>query len=84
LHSWEAEHILTRADLERARRAGFRVENVRYWFLLSPLGALLPKGWMRRSMISLLHVIEWPLCRLPGLKWWSWQLTFELVKPGEG
>lgn len=79
--AWEAEHILTWADIERARGVGFRVENVRFWFLLSPLGALLPKGWLRRSMISVLHVLEWPLVRLPGLKWWSWQMTFELVKP---
>jgi SAM-dependent methyltransferase len=78
---WEAEHILTRADLQRAREAGFRVENVRHWFLLSPLGAALPSGWLRRSAIALLHLVEWPLSRIPGLKWWSWQMTFELVKP---
>jgi SAM-dependent methyltransferase len=78
---WEAEHILTMEDLRRAERAGFRLENVRFWFLLSPIGALLPAGPLRRAAISFLHFIERPLCMIPGLKWWSWQLSFELVKP---
>lgn len=79
--AWEAEHILTMDDLRRAEHAGFRLENMRFWFLLSPAGALLPAGPLRRAAISLLHLIERPLCLLPGLKWWSWQITFELVKP---
>lgn len=80
---WEAEHILTSEDLRRAQRAGFRLENVRFWHMLSPMGALLPTGWMRRTAISLLHVIERPLGLIPGLKWWSWQMTFELVKESD-
>jgi SAM-dependent methyltransferase len=81
--AWEAEHILTAEDLRRAERAGFEVRNVRYWHMLAPMGALFPAGWMRRTAIAILHVIERPLCALPGLKWWSWQMTFELVKAAD-
>jgi SAM-dependent methyltransferase len=79
--AWEAEHILSAADFDRARAAGFVVENVRHWFLLSPLGALLPPGRLRAGAISALQLVDQPLCRIPWLKWWSWQITFELMKP---
>lgn len=76
---WEREHILGLKELRYATR-WFRVENVRFFLLVSPLATLLPKGIMRRAGLAAGHAIDAVLTRIPGLQLWSWQFTFELVK----
>ena len=77
---WEKEHILTMRDLKLAKQ-WFRVENVRFFLMAAPLATLLPKGPLRRGFLSAGQFVDSILTRIPGLQLWSWQFTFELVKP---
>lgn len=78
--SWEKEHILGLRDV---RFAGnwFRVENTRFYLMTAPLATLLPQGPLRRGGLKIGHAIDRVLTRTPFLKYWSWQFSFELVKP---
>ena len=77
---WEAEHILSMREVRLAQR-WFRVENVRFHMMAAPLATLLPAGPIRRTALVLCHGIDAVATRIPGLRLWSWQFTFELVKP---
>ncbi len=78
--AWEKEHILTMRDLTLAKR-WFAVENVRFFLLVSPLATLLPKGPFRSGLLTASRLVDSVLTRVPGLRLWSWQFAFELVKP---
>jgi SAM-dependent methyltransferase len=77
--AWEKEHILGMRDLEQAKQL-FQVENVRFFLLTAPLATLLPDGRLRRAGLALGHAIDEVLTRIPYLRLWSWQFSFELVR----
>jgi hypothetical protein len=58
----------------------FRVENIRFFLMAAPLGALLPSGTLRNTVIAVGHRIDQVMTRIPLLRLWSWQFAFELVK----
>jgi len=76
---WESRHILSLRDVELAKR-WFRVENVKYFLMSAPLATLLPRP-LRRAGLAFAHTLDSVLTRTPLLQLWSWQFSFELVKP---
>jgi SAM-dependent methyltransferase len=76
---WESQRILSLRDVELAKR-WFRVENVKYFLMAAPLATLLPRP-VRRAGLAVGHALDAVLTRTPLLQLWSWQFTFELVKP---
>ncbi len=69
---WEKNHILTLTDLKMAQRY-FKVQNIRYWHILSILGKLY------KPILPLANWIDYYiLTRIPGIKQLSWGFTFEL------
>ena len=79
--AWETRHILSMRALRDARR-WFRVENVRFFLMASPLATMLPRGPVRDAGLRVGHAIDSVLTRTPLLRLWSWQFSFELVKAG--
>ena len=77
--AWEAKHILSMKEVRYARQ-WFKVENVKFFFMASPLATLLPKGAVRDTGITIGHAVDALLTRVPLLRFWSWQFAFELVK----
>jgi SAM-dependent methyltransferase len=76
---WEKDHILGMKDIKFAKR-WFRVENLRFYLMVSPLATFLPSGAMRRAGLSVGRAVDSVLTRVPLLRYWSWQFSFELVK----
>lgn len=76
---WETDHILGMRDVKLAGR-WFGVENMRFWLMAAPLMTLLPAGGLRRAGIAAGHAVDTFLTRVPLLRLWAWQFTFELVK----
>ena len=76
---WEAQHILSLREVELAKR-WFQVENVKYFLMAAPLATLLPRP-LRQIGLALGHTLDYALTRTPLLQLWSWQFSFELVKP---
>jgi ubiquinone/menaquinone biosynthesis C-methylase UbiE len=76
---WESRHILSLKDLELAKK-WFRVESVKYFLMAAPLATLLPRP-MRRAGLAVGHALDSVLTKTPLLQLWSWQFSFELVKP---
>jgi ubiquinone/menaquinone biosynthesis C-methylase UbiE len=76
---WEQDHILSLKQVRFARR-WFRVENLGFHLLAAPLATFLPAGGLRRAGLRMGHAIDKVLTKVPGLRLWSWQFTFELVK----
>jgi ubiquinone/menaquinone biosynthesis C-methylase UbiE len=77
---WESQHILSLKDVKLAQR-WFRVENIKYFLMAAPLATLLPSGMPRSIGLQLGHAIDAIATRIPLLQLWSWQFSFELVKP---
>lgn len=77
---WEKKHILSMREVRYAEQ-WFRVENVKFFLMASPLATFLPAGPIRRGGIALAQLVDSVATRVPGLQLWSWQFAFELVKP---
>ena len=78
--TWEKQHILSLKEVRFAQR-WFRVENMRFFNLVSPLATFLPRGPVREGALRVAHSIDSVLTRVPVLRLWSWVFAFELVKP---
>jgi len=76
---WEKKHILTMREVDYAR-TWFDVENIRFFLMAAPLATLLPSGPLRRGFLSVGKLVDSVLTRIPGVRLWSWQFAFELVK----
>jgi ubiquinone/menaquinone biosynthesis C-methylase UbiE len=76
---WEKNHILSMREVRFAKR-WFRVEQVKFHLMAAPLAVLLPRP-IRSAGIRVGHAIDAILTRLPLVQLWSWQFSFELVKP---
>ena len=77
--AWEKEHILGLKEVRMAQQ-WFDVENLKCHLMSAPLATFLPKGPIRRAGIVLGHALDRILTRIPLLRWWAWQFTFELVR----
>ena len=77
--AWEKDHILGMRQVREAEQY-FRVENLRFFCLASPLATLLPSGPLRRLGLTIGYGLDQILTRAPFLKFWSWQFSFELVR----
>lgn len=79
---WEKRHILGMKEVRFARR-WFDVENLRFHLMAAPLATFLPEGFARNFGLRVGHAIDAVLTRIPLLRLWSWQFTFELVRREE-
>jgi hypothetical protein len=58
----------------------FDVGGVKFFLMAAPLTTFLPAGPVRRIGLRAGHAVDAVLTRVPVLRLWSWQFTFELVK----
>jgi SAM-dependent methyltransferase len=76
---WESRHILGMQEVRLAER-WFDVGGVKFFLMAAPLTTFLPAGPVRRIGLRAGHAVDAVLTRVPVLRLWSWQFTFELVK----
>jgi SAM-dependent methyltransferase len=77
---FEKDHILRTKDIEFAGKY-FAIENVRYWHFSAIPTALIRNTPFFKPVFAILDGFDrFVLERLPLLKKWSWQVTFEMVK----
>jgi len=80
---WESRHILGMPEVRLAQR-WFEVDNLNFFLMAAPLTTFLPAGPVRRIGLRAGHAVDAVLTRIPGLRFWSWQFAFELVKRRTG
>jgi SAM-dependent methyltransferase len=69
--AWETEHILGLREV-RLAQTFFELTGLRYWHVLSPMGAWAPYA------LPFLKALDAVLTRIPGVQLLAWQFTFEL------
>jgi ubiquinone/menaquinone biosynthesis C-methylase UbiE len=79
---WEKDHILRAKDLRFASNF-FQLSNVNFWHMTSPISAFLPKPLAELGLAGC-NTVDRILTKVPILKWWSWQVTFEMIKQSKG
>lgn len=77
---WEKEHILSKRDIELAKKYFKKIE-IRFFHLFSLLAVPLHNTVLFNPFLSLLEKIDSTLLKLPLIKWLSWQIIFILSKP---
>ncbi len=80
---WEVDHILTRRDVQKAA-ACFDSIELRFFHLCSIAAVPLRKSRWFGSALTLGEAVDAWLLRIPGLRWWAWQMVFELSRPRKG
>lgn len=77
---WEVDHIVRRRDiLDSARR--FRRCELRFFHLASLAAVLLRDTRPFDAVLSGLERVDDVLLRLPGLRWYAWQVVYILSEP---
>jgi hypothetical protein len=64
----------------RLAKRWFDVANLKFFMMAAPLTTFLPAGPARRIGLAAGHAVDAVLTRVPVIRLWSWQFTFELVK----
>ena len=78
---WEAINILGKEDIYSAN-AWFQKIEILGWFHLASLAAVpLRTSPLFGAVLSSLEAIDGLLLRMPGLRWWAWQVVFVLKGP---
>jgi ubiquinone/menaquinone biosynthesis C-methylase UbiE len=80
--AWEVEHILKKPDIYLAKNY-FQNLRILGLFHLATLAAVpFRNSAFFEPLLKILETVDMRfLLRLPGLKWWAWQVVFELSKP---
>lgn len=77
---WEKNHILKKHDIKLAEDYGLKLGHVRSWHLLSLCAVPFRRSLAALSVLAALERADHYLLSIPGIKWWGWQVTFELLK----
>jgi len=77
---WEKKHILKKHDIKFAEDYGFKLGHVCSWHLLSLCAVPFRNSRAALSVLAALERADSFLLSIPGIKWWGWQVTFELLK----
>lgn len=77
---WEMEHILTRRDINLAKNYFGKMET-KFFHLSTLLAVPLRNLPFFNFVLSILEKIDSIILKIPGFKWWAWQIIFILSKP---
>jgi len=81
--AWEAEHILTLREVEKAEKYFGRVE-VKYFHLATIAAVLFRKTRIFSPLLRVLEGVDAIILRIPYLQRMAWQMFFELSEPRAG
>lgn len=77
---WEKEHILTKEDVNLSKKYFGKVEN-NFFHLFTLLAVPFRNLSCFNFILGFLEKIDSAILKLPGLKWWAWQIIFILSGP---
>jgi len=80
---WEADHILRRQDVLRSRE-WFEGLEMRFFHLAALAAVPLRNTLLFDPFLSALEALDNVLLRVPGLRWYAWQVIYILSKPIKG
>lgn len=80
---WEAEHILTLREVEKAEKFFGRVE-VKYFHLATIAAVVFRKTPIFSPLLRILEAVDSIVLRIPYLQRMAWQMFFELSEPRAG
>jgi ubiquinone/menaquinone biosynthesis C-methylase UbiE len=78
--AWEVAHIMKRENIIMARQ-WFGIVTPRFYHLATIAAVPFRRTKALGPILGLLEGIDSVLLRLPGLRWWAWQVVFELGEP---
>ena len=78
---WEVDHILRRKDIERAKTYFGRVDILGFFHMMTLLSVPFRRARTFSSLLSKLERLDSLVLKLPGIKWWAWQIVFALSEP---
>ncbi len=77
---WEMEHILTRGDINLAKNYFEKMET-KFFHLSALLAVPFRNLFFFHFVLGIFEKIDSVILKLPGFKWWAWQIIFILSKP---
>jgi hypothetical protein len=78
---FETHNILTPKAFDIAKKAGFEVEEVRYWHLFAiPAAFLFKWKFLFKLALGVGNFLDGIFLKIPGIQKLAWQFTFVLKK----
>ncbi len=81
--SWEAEHILTVAQVKQAKPF-FEHIDMRFFHLLTILAVPFRKAPFFEALLGALEALDRVILKIPGVQRMAWQMMFFLSAPKKG
>lgn len=77
---WEMNHILGAREIALAKRH-FRRIDYRFFHLAVLAAVPFRNTGLFEPLLTLLEWVDRAALRVPGLRWWAWQVVFQLREP---
>ena len=77
---WESEHILKKDSIFMAKKY-FGNIDMRFFHLTTLLAVPLRNTPIFNAVLSVCEAVDEVLLKLPGVKWWAWQIRYVLSEP---
>lgn len=78
---WEKHHILKIKDIKFSEKYFTKIE-MRFFDLFTLMAVPFRNTFIFNPLLSVLEMIDAVILRIPGIKWWSWEIVFILSEPG--
>jgi SAM-dependent methyltransferase len=78
--AWEVDHIMRKQDLLLASKYFGKIE-IKFFHLFTLLAVPLRKTPFFLPLLTVLERADSFFLKMPGLKWWAWQIVFILSDP---
>ena len=77
---WEMEHILSKKEIKLAEKYFGKIE-LRFFYLTTLLAVPFRNSPFFNFILSIFEKIDSIILKIPGLRWWAWQIIFVLSQP---
>jgi len=77
---WETDHILSKREINLAKKS-FNSFEAKFYHLAVLLAVPFRKTFLFKPLLSILEAIDWFILKIPGFRWWAWQVVFILKDP---
>lgn len=81
--AWEVQHIMKKDNIIKARD-WFETVRPKFYHLATIAAVPFRKTFLFSPILWMFECIDSVLLRIPGLRWWGWQVVFVLGKPKKG
>lgn len=78
---WEVNHILKKWHVYVSKNNFGKISEMRFFNLFTLVAVFFRGTFLFNPVLSIMEFVDSIILRLPGIKWWAWQIIYTLENP---